>query len=88
VVATDLPLTRVDLAKLAAMASTAFPRAITPVHTPFDGDLLFALSTGRPETPLSPADLMALGVVARKLTEGAIRRAVTAGMGGEATRTP
>ncbi len=82
VVATDLPLSRVALAKVAAMASTAFPRAITPVHTPFDGDLLFALSTGGPEAPCSPADLMALGVVARKLTEGAIRRAVTGGNGG------
>lgn len=81
VVATDLPLSRVDLAKLATMASTAFPRAITPVHTPFDGDLLFALSTGKPEASISPGDLMALGVVARKLTEGAIRRAVTAGEG-------
>jgi L-aminopeptidase/D-esterase-like protein len=82
VIATDLALSRVDLAKLAAMASTSFPRAITPVHTPFDGDLLFALSTGRPEAAISSGDLMALGVVARKLTEGAIRRAVTAGGGG------
>lgn len=81
-VATDVPLSRVDLGKLARMASAAFPRAISPVHTPFDGDILFALSTGRtlghtpPGEALSPRDLMALGVIARSLVEEAIRRAV------------
>lgn len=79
VVATDLPLSRVDLGKLAAMASTAFPRALTPVHTPFDGDVLFFLSTSRREVEQPPGDLLALGVVAREVVEEAIRRAVIAG---------
>ncbi len=76
VVATDLPLSRVELGRLAKMASSAFPRAISPVNTPFDGDLVFALSTGGSETFFSPEELLALGVVARELTEEAIRRAV------------
>jgi len=76
VVATDLPLSRVELGSLAKMASSAFPRAISPVNTPFDGDLVFALSTGGAETFFSPEELLALGVVARELTEEAIRRAV------------
>ena len=76
VVATDLPLSRVELGRLAKMASSAFPRAISPVNTPFDGDLVFALSTGGAETFFSPEELLALGVVARELTEEAIRRAV------------
>jgi L-aminopeptidase/D-esterase-like protein len=76
VIATDLPLGRTDLAKLAEMASAAFPRAISPVNTPFDGDLVFALSTGDDETPLSPNEMLALGVLARTSTEEAIRRAV------------
>ena len=79
VVATDLPLSRVDLGRLAKMASTAFPRAISPVNTPFDGDLVFSLSTGDSDAPLSPSGLLALGVVARELTEKAIRRAVATG---------
>jgi len=77
VVATDLPLARIDLGRVAKIASSAFPRAISPVNTPFDGDLVFSISTGEPEEPYSPADLLALGVVARELTEKAIRRAVT-----------
>ncbi len=76
VVATDLPLGRVDLGKLAEMTSSAFPRAISPVNTPFDGDVVFALSTADTETVLPPNEMLALGVVARTLTEAAIRRAV------------
>lgn len=81
VVATDVPLSRVDLGRLAKIVSSAFPRAISPVHTPFDGDLVFALSTAVAEVPFPPKDLLALGVVARDLTETAIRRAVTVSTG-------
>jgi L-aminopeptidase/D-esterase-like protein len=76
VVATDLPLSRVDLGRVAKMASAAFPRAISPVNTPFDGDLLFALSTAPEEAACPPDEMLALGVLARSLTEEAIRRAV------------
>lgn len=76
VVGTDLPLSRVDLGRMARMATGAFPRAISPVGTPFDGDILFALSSGTEPEVLSPGELMALGVVARELAEDAIRRAV------------
>ena len=77
VVGTDLPLTRVDLGRLARMASGAFPRSISPVNTPFDGDVLFALSTGEGPVGLSPGQFLSLGVVARTVTEEAIRRAVS-----------
>lgn len=87
VVATDLPLGPIDLGRLARLACGAFPRAIVPVHTPFDGDVLFALSTGEPVQPLPPEDLLGLGVAAREITEEAIRRAVTAG-GSERTAIP
>jgi L-aminopeptidase/D-esterase-like protein len=76
VIATDLPLSRVDLGRLAEMAAAAFPRAISPVNTPFDGDLLFALSTATEEAACTPNEMLALGVLARTLTEDAIRRAV------------
>jgi L-aminopeptidase/D-esterase-like protein len=81
VVATDLPLSRVELGKLAKMAAAAYPRAISPVNTPFDGDVVFALSTGGEDHSHPPGDLLALGVVARALTEEAIRRAVTPASG-------
>lgn len=76
-VATDLPLSRVDLGRLCRMAATAFPRAISPVCTPFDGDVVFALSTGGPGQTMDPSELLSLGVIARDLTEEAIRRGVT-----------
>ncbi len=47
VVATDARLTKADATKLARMAQAALPRTIRPVHTPFDGDMVFALATGR-----------------------------------------
>ncbi|NNM33326.1 MAG: P1 family peptidase [Gemmatimonadetes bacterium] len=76
VVATDLPLGRLELGRLAKMASTALPRAISPVGTPFDGDVVFAVSTSPAEASISPRDLLALGVTAREVLEESIRRAV------------
>jgi D-aminopeptidase len=46
-VATDAVLTRVECQRIAIMAQDGLPRALRPVHSPFDGDLVFALSTGR-----------------------------------------
>lgn len=79
VIATDLPLSKVDLGRLAKMAASAFPRAISPVNTPFDGDLVFVVSTAEEEKPFTPEETLGLGVVARSLLEKAIRRAVTVG---------
>lgn len=47
VIATDAPWGKAELAKLAQMAHDGLARAIRPVHTPFDGDTIFALSTAR-----------------------------------------
>ena len=78
VVGTDIPFSQVDLGRLARLASGALPRAISPVNTPFDGDVLFALSSGGGGERPAAGDLLGLGVLARKLTEDAIRRAVSA----------
>jgi L-aminopeptidase/D-esterase-like protein len=75
VVATDAPASRRDLGRLASLASGALARAVSPVATPFDGDILFALSTGG-RGRLSSDDLLSLGVTARILLETAIRGAV------------
>lgn len=47
VIATDAVLTSAEAKRLAQMASAGFARAIRPVFTPFDGDVVFALSTGQ-----------------------------------------
>lgn len=77
VVATDAPLSRVALQRLARMAATALPRRISPVNTPFDGDLTFALSTGEVAGNFPAPALVALGAAARDCLESAIEIAVT-----------
>ncbi len=46
VIATDATLTKAQCSKLAAIAQDGLARAINPVHTMFDGDLFFGVSTG------------------------------------------
>ncbi|MFO7173481.1 MAG: P1 family peptidase [Bacillota bacterium] len=70
-VATDARLTKEQANKLAQMAHDGLARAIDPVHTPYDGDTLFALATGQKE-----ADLTALGVAAARAVALAVVRAV------------
>lgn len=82
VVATDAPLSKGELEVLARLAAGAFPRRISPSGTPFDGDLVFALSTGgRAAGPAGPGDLLALGLRAREALERAIERAVRVAVG-------
>jgi L-aminopeptidase/D-esterase-like protein len=49
VVATNAPFSKTELAKLAQMAHDGLASSIRPAHTPLDGDIIFALSTARPE---------------------------------------
>ena len=46
VVATDATLTKAQAKRLAVMAQDGLARAIYPVHTPLDGDIVFAAATG------------------------------------------
>ncbi len=77
VVGTDAPLSRTALEMLARMAGTALARRIAPVNTPFDGDVVFALSTSGEATELPAPALLALGAAASHALERAIERAVT-----------
>ncbi len=47
IIATDADLSPAELKRVAIMATDGLARAIRPVHTPFDGDTLFALTTAR-----------------------------------------
>jgi L-aminopeptidase/D-esterase-like protein len=47
VVATNLALDKAEAQRVAIMAQDGLARAIRPLHTPFDGDSVFALSTAR-----------------------------------------
>lgn len=46
VVATDAKLTKLETRRLAIIAQAGISRAIRPSHTPLDGDVVFAISTG------------------------------------------
>jgi putative pantetheine hydrolase len=59
VVATDAALTKAQCAKVAGIAHDGMARAIRPVHTMYDGDTVFALSTGARPGP-TPVGLHAL----------------------------
>ncbi|HEY1703190.1 MAG TPA: P1 family peptidase [Trebonia sp.] len=55
VVATDVPLTKAQCAKIAAVAHDGMARAIRPSHLMSDGDTVFGLSTGRAAAGGEPA---------------------------------
>jgi D-aminopeptidase len=76
VIATDAILTKAQAKRLAVMAQTGLARAIYPVHTPLDGDVLFAASTGRKALADPLIALSQLGAVAANVTARAIARAV------------
>ncbi len=78
VVATDRPLTRTDLQALARQAMNAIVRRTSPANTQFDGDLVFACSTGTGSEELSPVELLRVGLCAEWTLERAIERAVGA----------
>lgn len=71
VVMTNAALDKLQATKVAQMAQDGLARAISPAHTQFDGDLVFALSVGA-----KAADLNTLGTAASEATAQAILRAV------------
>jgi L-aminopeptidase/D-esterase-like protein len=54
------------------MAQDGFARAISPAHTPADGDTIFALATG---TLPGEANVMLLGTLAAEVMADAVVRA-------------
>jgi L-aminopeptidase/D-esterase-like protein len=77
VVATDVPLDKSGCHRFAIMAQDGLSRAIRPAHTPFDGDTVFALSTGEGEAA-DAERLCWLGAAAADCLARAIMRAVVA----------
>ncbi len=74
IVATDAALDKAQCTRLAVAAHDGIARAIVPAHTPFDGDLVFALATGARPTPAP--DPLVLGHAAALCVTRAIARGV------------
>jgi L-aminopeptidase/D-esterase-like protein len=75
-VATDAILTKAEARRLAVMAQDGMPRAIHPVHTPLDGDTVFALATGKAAMRDPTLDMLRIGAAAARCLSRAIARAV------------
>jgi L-aminopeptidase/D-esterase-like protein len=73
VVATDAVLDKAQCAKLASMAHDGLARCITPIHTPYDGDALFALATGASG---QSANLTLVGTLAAEVVARAVVSAI------------
>jgi L-aminopeptidase/D-esterase-like protein len=70
-VLTDAALTKVECGIVAKMAQAGMARAVDPVHSAVDGDVVFTLASAGAE----PVDPLLVGVAAAGLTSEAIRDA-------------
>ena len=76
VVATDAKLTKAQANRLAVIAQTGLARAIYPVHTPLDGDVVFAAAMGTKPLPDTVVALSELGMLAANVLARAVARGV------------
>lgn len=76
VVATNARLDKASAQRLAVMAQDGLARAIRPVHTPQDGDTVFAIATGRHDIGADPLALGELGTLAADCLARAVARGV------------
>ena len=72
VVATNAQLSKAEAKRIAQNATNGITRSTFPAHTPFDGDVVFAISTGE----YAGVDIFRLGVLASNLVSTAILQAV------------
>ncbi len=77
-VATNAKLTKGQATKVAQMAQDGVARTIRPAHTMFDGDVIFALSTGARKADVSSVGAFAAEVMAEAIVRG-VKMAVSAG---------
>lgn len=76
IVATNARLDKAQLQRMAVAAQDGMARAIVPSHTPYDGDLVFALSTEEREMAKPAEDPMRIGHAAAVCLSRAIARAI------------
>ncbi|RMF85499.1 MAG: peptidase S58 family protein, partial [Nitrospinota bacterium] len=75
VVATNAPLSKEEVNKVAQMAHNGYALAIRPAHTMRDGDTIFALSY--PASATQPVEVSIIGSVAAEVMARAVVRAVS-----------
>tara|TARA_R110000868_G_scaffold225568_2_gene477833 strand:+ start:38206 stop:38739 length:534 start_codon:yes stop_codon:yes gene_type:complete len=77
-IATNADLTPAEARRVAIMAQDGLARAIRPIHTPFDGDVLFVLATGTKPLgdEMRPREILRLGAIAADCVARAVARGV------------
>ena len=76
VIATDAALTKTQAERLAIAAHDGFARALRLTHALFDGDMLFAASTGRQPLSDAPSAHIELAGLAADCVARAIARGI------------
>ena len=76
IVATNARITKSEAKRIATSAHDGFSRAILPSHLPYDGDLIFAVSTDEIETAHSNEDFAELCHLSSVTMSRAIARAI------------
>jgi L-aminopeptidase/D-esterase-like protein len=76
VIATNANFTKKELHQVAQIAHLGLAKVISPLHTTFDGDLVFALSLGKKK-----ADVNTMGLLGEGALIESIKRAVTKAKG-------
>jgi L-aminopeptidase/D-esterase-like protein len=90
-IATDVALNRVEAQRIAIMAQDGLARALRPAHAPFDGDVVFVLSTAKRQAPAETARsvlVTRLGAMAADTLARAIARAVYEATALPGSKTP
>jgi L-aminopeptidase/D-esterase-like protein len=93
-VAVDADLDADELKRIAMMAQDGLARSIRPIHSPFDGDVIFSLSTARKPHPSGPRPLavarlgaLAADVLSRAVARGVFEATLPPGMTGLTWKT-
>jgi L-aminopeptidase/D-esterase-like protein len=76
IIGTNAVLSKAQCARVAVMAQDALARCIRPSHTPWDGDTVFAIATGKWIGEGKPADPGVVGALAAEVLAASIIRGV------------
>jgi len=76
VIATNADLTKKEMHQVAQIAHSGLAKVISPLHTTFDGDLIFAVSLGKKK-----ADVNTVGLLGEATLIESVKRAVTKAKG-------
>jgi L-aminopeptidase/D-esterase-like protein len=93
-IATDVDLDIDQMKRVTMMAQDGLARAIRPIHSPFDGDVVFGLSTAKQKIKGPSADFVvtrigsiAADVLSRAVARGVYEATLPPGMEGKTWRT-